>query len=391
MILAIGFKTSMYSQGFGYSDKEEIENGLIKVKSGNYYGIIDNNDNVIVSIEYQDIVFKEGKALLTKDDYLWGIIDSTGSIKSFNGEYKIHPQYKYVSEGFIPIMFTTKNLLMSVEKWGYINCDGAPFRLSTKIKGVKSAGKKGPTLFDKITPFVDGIASVYVNKEGWKHIDINGKERFILEEKKPIFRSSIHKGECIIVTEDGIKLYQENDQNNALVKRILSNTATLVSTSKEKIEFVEGVLLIDSLQRVRKYKSGNDSIVFIEEPQKVIVREVIIPIDTLLLEEDLNISLTSKNLKANSKGRAYTEVKIKNSSNSKFEGLSVVIECAGVTRNWDGELEANSEITLSLNIPAKFSAISIKRNVVVGVTYKKDKIKQNFPVSINRYNPVRSR
>lgn len=51
------------------------------------------------------------------------------------------------------------------------------------MKGVKSAGKKGPTLFDKVTPFVNGIASVYINKEGWKHIDTNGKERFVLNEK----------------------------------------------------------------------------------------------------------------------------------------------------------------------------------------------------------------
>lgn len=88
MILAMGIKTSMYSQGFGYSAKEEIGNGLIKVKSGDYYGIIDNNDNVIVSIEYQDILFKEGKALLTKDDYLWGIVDSIGSIKNLMGNIK---------------------------------------------------------------------------------------------------------------------------------------------------------------------------------------------------------------------------------------------------------------------------------------------------------------
>lgn len=391
MILAMGIKTSMYSQGFGYSAKEEIGNGLIKVKSGDYYGIIDNNDNVIVSIEYQDILFKEGKALLTKDDYLWGIVDSIGSIKKFNGEYKIYPQYKYVSEGFIPVSLPSKNLLASVGKWGYINCDGTPFRLSIKMKGVKSAGKKGPTLFDKVTPFVNGIASVYINKEGWKHIDTNGKERFVLNEKKPIFRSSIHKGECIIATDDGIKQYQENDKNDALVKKILSNTATLVNESKDKIEFAEGVLFIDSLRKVHKYTSGNDSIVFIEEPKKVIVREVIVSIDTLSLEEDLNISLTSKNLKANSKGKAYTEVKIKNSSNSKFEELSVVIECAGVTRNWDGELEANSEITLSLNIPAKFSTKSISRNVVVSITYKEQQIEQKLPVTINRYNPVRSR
>lgn len=80
-------------------------------------------------------------------------------------------------------------------------------------------GKKGVVLFDDVTPFVNGMACVYVNKEGWRHIDVSGKERFILEDKKPVFRSSVHKGECVIVAEDGIKQYQENEQNKALVKR----------------------------------------------------------------------------------------------------------------------------------------------------------------------------
>ena len=56
------------AQGFGYDDKTDIGNGLYKVKSGEYYGIIDKNDNVVVSIEFQDILFKNGKALLTKND-----------------------------------------------------------------------------------------------------------------------------------------------------------------------------------------------------------------------------------------------------------------------------------------------------------------------------------
>lgn len=90
-------------------------------------------------------------------------------------------------------------------------------------------GKKGVVLFDDVTPFVNGMACVYVNKEGWRHIDVSGKERFILEDKKPVFRSSVHKGECVIVAEDGIKQYQENEQNKALVKKILSNTATLIN------------------------------------------------------------------------------------------------------------------------------------------------------------------
>lgn len=379
------------SQGFEYSEKEDLGNGLFKVKSGNFYGIIDRNDNVIASVEYQNIQFKEGKALLTKDDRLWGIIDSIGIIEKFNGEYKVHTKYKYVSEGFIPVSSTNKNQWTAIPKWGYINSGGIPYKLSTKIKGVKSIGKKGGAMFDDVTPFVNGIASIYINKRGWKQIDTDGKERYILEDKKAIFRSSVYKGECIIATEDGIKQYQENEKNHAVVKRILSNTASLIDTTENKVIFKEGVLVLDSLRRVIKYTNGNDSIIFIERPKKVIFKESTIPADTISLEENLKISLTSKNLKANSKGRAYTEVKIRNILNVKLEAVSVVIECSGVTREWDGDLEANSEINLSFNVPAKFSAQSIKRNIVVGVTYKNNSIEQKLPITINRYSPVRSR
>lgn len=76
MALVVSCIASMNAQGFGYEEKIGLFNGLYKVKSTNAYGIIDKNDNVVVSIEYQDILFGEGKALLTKDDVLWGIIDS---------------------------------------------------------------------------------------------------------------------------------------------------------------------------------------------------------------------------------------------------------------------------------------------------------------------------
>ena len=115
IILAMGCASVAYSQVLGYSDKEDLGNGLVKVKSENSYGIMDKNDNVIVSVEYQDIVFREGRALLIKDGYLRGIVDSIGNIKEVNGEYKVHPKYKYVSEGFIPVSFTIKNLLKSME------------------------------------------------------------------------------------------------------------------------------------------------------------------------------------------------------------------------------------------------------------------------------------
>lgn len=388
--------STIYAQGFGYDSKTDVGNGLYKVKNGEFYGIIDKSDKVVVSIEYQDIVFRNGKALLTKNDVLLGLIDSLGVVKMYSGAYKVHPKYRYVYEGYIPVSFVSK--WMFHNKWGYIDENEKPLRIKQKIKGAQSAGKKAPTLFDDVSPFVDGCAAVFLKKNGWKHIDKNGMERYIFSDKKAkaLFRSSIYKGECIIVTNEGIKQYQENNNNSlAVVKRILSSSATFVEMLKkstfDKLIYKEGILTLDSLNRVSKYEVGDDAVVFIEKPIKVIVKKVVIPIDTLSLKEDLKVELVYKNLQANEKGKAYTEVKLMNTSKDKFEELSVTLECTGATREWDGTLEGNSEIRLSFNIPARFSSTSIKRNILIRIKYQNETMRHECPVTIKRYTPVRSR
>lgn len=372
------------AQGFGYDSKTDIGNGLYKVKSGDHFGIIDENDNVVVSIEFQDILFKDGKALLTKDDVLYGVVDSLGMTKTFETQYKVHPKYKYIYDGYIIVGNT---------KWGFITEEGKPLRIKSKIKGIFSFGKKFPTMFDDVAPFVDGYAAVYLKKSGWKHIDKSGVERYTLSDKKAkaSFRSSIYKGECIIVTDDGIKQYQENNTSQAVVKRVLSLSATypnfIQDSSATKISYQEGILTLDSLMRVSKFETGTDSIVFIEKPRKVIVKKVVVPV----LKEDLNVELVYKNLQANEKGRAYTEVKLVNTSNDKFEELSVTLECAGATREWNGSLGGNSEVRISFNIPARFSSTSIKRNILIGISHKEENIICEYPVTVKRYTPVRSR
>lgn len=385
----------MHAQGFGYDIKTDIGNGLYKVKSGECYGIIDANDNVIVSIEFQDIVFRNGKALLTKNDVLYGLIDSLGVVKNYSGVYKVHPKYRYIYEGYIPVSYV-KNWVFP-NKWGYIDENEKPFKIKQKIKGTLSAGKNSPTLFDDVIPFVDGCAAIFLKKYGWKHIDTNGLERYKFNDKKAkaLFRSSLYKGECIIVTDDGIKQYQENSNSLAVVKRILSSSAVLIETIKDSIAtkmiYKEGVLTLDSLMRVSKYVAGDDSIVFIEKPRKIIVKKVELPVDTLSLKDDLKVELVYKNLQANKKGTAYTEIKLVNRSNDKFEDLSVNLECADATREWNGTLDGNSGVRISFNIPARFSSISMKRNILIDIKYKDDNIKFEYPVTIKRYTPVRSR
>ena len=384
------FLLPAYGQGFGYDSKTDLGNGLHKVKSGDFYGVIDDNDNVVVSVEFQDILFREGKALLIKDDVIEGVVDSLGKITLFDIKYKAHPKFRYVHDDCIIVGHN--------DKWGFITTAGEPLRVKSKMKNLFSLGKKHPTLFDAVVPFVEGYAAVYMDKNGWKHIDKEGTERFTLENKKTkaSFRSSVYKGECIIITNEGIKQYQENEALQAVVKRVLSSSVTddnnyILDTLPTRLVYKEGILTIDSLMRVSKYESESDSIVFIEKPRKAIVKTVTIPIDTLSIKEDLNVQLAHKNLQANERGKAHAEIKLLNSSNKKIEKLFVSLECAGSKREWEGTIDALSEYKLSFNIQARFSSVSIVRKIQIVIRYNNETVKYVLPVTIKRYTPIRSR
>lgn len=379
----------VHGQGFEYDMKTDLGHGLHKVKSGDYYGIIDDNDNVIVSVEFQDISFMNGRALLIKDGYIEGVVDSIGGIKLFDIKYKAHPKFRYIYDGCV--------IVGNDDKWGFMTADGEPLRIKSKIKDLFSFGKKRPIMFDAVFPFVEGYAAVYADDCGWKHIDKNGVERFILDDKKAraSFRSSVYKGECIIVTNEGIKQYQENGELRAVVKRVLSPSIAddryILDTLSSRLIYKAGILTVDSLMRVSKYESETDSIVFIRKPRKVVVKKVSPPIDTMSIKEDIDIQLVRKYLQANEKGRAYTEIKIINKSNEKLEKLSVSLECAGTKRKWEGTIDALSEHSLSFNIPARFSSSSITRNILVVIRYKDEIAEHTLPITIKRYNPIRSR
>lgn len=397
VLLLCGVFSAIYSQGFDYEEKVKLSEGVYKVKSGDYYGVVDENGKVVVSIEYQDLLFREGKALLTKDNKLYGIVDTLGKVVMVSGEYRVHPVYRYVYEGYIPVMcHITSRIVLSENKWGYIDMYGQPFRIKEKIKDVKTASKNGPSLFDAVGPVVNGCASVFLEKRGWKHIGVNGIERFMFTDPKKVvaFRSSIHNGECIMVTDDGIKTYQEGADGIAVVKQVLSPTAFFLETAHypERIIYREGTLTLDSLMRVVKYDNGIDSILFIQQsPRKVVVKKITPVIEQPHFDESVSVGLSSATLQANDKGYAYMEMKIRNTTNSKFQNVIIVMQCGGVSKEWKGDLDANSVVKLSLNIPARFSSAVIKRKASISLLYEEENVERDFSVTIKRYTPMRSR
>ena len=63
--MLVFFPAILSAQSHAGVEKFPLKCGLMKIKNGDYYGIYDANDKVVVSVEYQDIVFVEGIAVLT--------------------------------------------------------------------------------------------------------------------------------------------------------------------------------------------------------------------------------------------------------------------------------------------------------------------------------------
>lgn len=380
----------------GYDFREPIGNGLYKVRSGqSYYGIVDENNNVVVSVEYDDIKFNEGKALLSRRNRLYGYVDSLGKVKRFSGEYRVHPLFRYFYDGYIPVA-NDKN------KWTFINEDEN--LLMTRYHEKKGFfGRKTVIYpFDAVVPFVEGYAMIFIRDIGWRYIDRDGNLRFILDSKDDddnptVFASSVYKGECLMQNDDGLRLYQENDQHQAVVKRVINAKAELLSTNltgkmRFSVRDVEvAVVYLDSLMRATKYLHGKDSVVFIEPPKPKII-EVVKPVEIVYnLEKDFDIALTTKSVRANSKGRAYAEIEVRNASETKYENVEVLLECAGVKKNWSGKISSFSDVVISFNIPARFPQAEITRKIKVTVKHKDASVVKSLPIKIKRYRPVNRR
>lgn len=390
---------STYAQGFQYDEKKDLGNNLYKVKSGNFYGIIDSSDKVVVSMEYEDIVFKDGKALLTKENKLLGIVDLNGKVKKFSGIYLVHPQFRFVYDGYIPVKFVKNPSQLQSAVWGFVDENERPFKITQKIEGVRKGGKEIPTLFDYIHPFVEGIAAVYVDNYGWKHVDTNGVERYALNDIDAVatLRTSPYKGECIIATADGIRLCQEQNKI-AVVKQILAPSDERVnasgisfnadtSYSRTDIHYRYGTLTMDSLMRAYKFEYGGESIYFIEKPKP---KEEPKKTQEILLGDNVKVSVGNSTIYADINGRAKVEVKVTNTSKEKFDEVDVLFNCNGIEKKWSGPVPGNKTIPIKFDIPARFSEAYRYRKATVKVIYKNQSpIEETFNVKIMRYNPSR--
>ncbi len=396
-IICINCIMSIKADGFGYDYELRLfdDKDWYKVRKGEKYGIIskeegnDDDIRVILSIEFQDFEFKEGKATMLRENMLYGYVGLSGQVKWFNPDsvFMVNPFMRTFNDGFVMV----RN---NKYKWGYMD----------EYQNMITINKK-PFRFDVVYPFNEGIAAVYEKKIGWRYIDKDGNDRFIWDNPLDImFCSTVHDGECIIIDSEGIHWCVEDQSSHRAMRKLTlsENPVTLQSSidfRDEKLNCSEGVFTLDKLRRVVKYENNKGQIkefIAKEKLQQVSARKVKTPIiqreqhiDTLSIAEDLEINVISRVLQANAKGRAYTEVKITNKAADVFEDITVTLSCGGASRTWTGNIEGNSSERIGLNIPSRFSVASIKRDIIVKVKFKGDSIENEIPITIRRYTPDR--
>lgn len=367
------------AQSLGYAEKTALGNGFYKVKSGSAYGMINDAGQVIVSVEYHDLRFKEGRALLLKEDNyrLHGYVDTLGHIHPFDNEYYADPTYPYFSEGYLAVR-NKKN------KWGYITGDETPI----KQKFTQSACR-----FDRAYPFSEGYAVVYTRRKGWQHIDRTGRERFLLiPAGNAIYRTSVHKGECLIFTDEGIKQYQEAPTGEANIKIALSPAATGINWSgidEGRLVCQEGTLYLDDKHRAEKFSNGIDSLVFILPvlPEVRVPRVAEEKKDTFCLEKEIEISLPQPVATASAKGWATFRIHLSNRSKLPSGEIEVEMSAGNTRDRWKGSLEAGATQKINFSLPARISVASVSRQLTLVVRQKESKLETTYQLTIRRYTP----
>lgn len=396
------FCLSLSAQTSRFDEKVDLGNELFKVKTNNRWGLVDKDDNLKLSIEYNEPLFMNGKAVLSKygSQQIAGIVDSIGNFMELP-PYYINVGYPFVTDGMLAVKETPNG------EWGFLNTETGEL-LTVNFKGFKSGknkvlkalgingkGVKGSFVFDFVAPFVEGLAVVHTRKTGWHHIDKSGQERLKNPSLKPtMFRTSIHDGEAVIFDDRGIVLCKEDQSGNAgIIKSVdgdyeLKNYNTglhypyIIQTNGSK-------LILNTKFQADKYEDAQtgDSIIFIERPP--VIQKVEESKDSFILDRDIKVTLSKKSVSAGAKGTAAITVNISNVGEFDSNEISVSININGTKKSWEGAIAVGATQQFTLYVPAKFSAASISRDVEWTLTTKDGNITGSDKVSIKRYKPSR--
>lgn len=394
--LMLLFSLSIVAQDYGSLTKEPFARGLYKVRSGEFYGIYDERDNVVVSVEYNDILFpKDSIALLRKSDgCVYGTITMSGEVSLFPKPFKFNPDYPFYSEGLLPVQSVK---VFSEDKWFYIDSKG------------KTLDKVGKVLvmsqnYRRTMPFNEGYASVLNMRGESLHVDREGNKRFVIDDERVVFRATVSHGEVVIITENGIKLYQEDKNSGsykAIVKRVISPSYNWKVANGDKgtiLQFVDGSLYLDYLGRAVEFVPIAGPVIrFIEqeetpeEPEEVQEKSESITLTHIPQNdfsiEKLSVSLRYTTVTANSKGYATVSVQITNNAEADSCPLTVRLSSDGITPNESNvKMAAGETKSFKLAVPAKFS--DAQRTCVLSVTIEdgEHSTTKKFDVKLKRFD-----
>lgn len=392
---------SASAQSGKYDEKVNVGNGLYKVKTHDRWGIVDDNDKLMLSVEYNEPLFMNGKAVITifGTRQLAGVIDSVGNFTQYP-PYFIDASYPFVCDDMLAVRKNASG------NWGFLNTKTGELlkveidRIKNKnIKqlkklGITGYGTKGTFIFEFVAPFVEGIAAVYTPKTGWHHIDSAGQERFS-STAPALFRSSLHNGECVIFGDKGIVVCKETPDYRAGVINYLENDYEL-KLYHEKLSYPYAIqtnnsrLTLNSKLQADKFEnfSRGDSVILIERP-KIVPPKIEVKKDSFNMARDIRVELSKNAVSASSKGTAPVTISITNTGEFESAPLEIVITIKGTKKEWQGIIAAGETQEVTLHIPAKFSASSITRAVSWVLKDHNDELSGEETITIRRYRPSR--
>lgn len=404
LLLLITVSAVSYGQTYGSLEKFPLKNGLQKVKSGPYYGMYDANDNVIVSVEYADFVFVEDKAILTKEDgTVHGYVEyknDGAEVFLFDTPYEFHSQFPFYWDGYLPVRKISKTRGDDTKegRWMFLDENGNP--IFNPLLNKKKLKVRIPYTFFKVNTFSDGYAVVTTNQNQIIHIDKKGNKSFTLpKDEVCYFRSSVHKGECVMVTNSGVKLYQEDPSTKeARVKQILVPYISELDTRilPDSLSFAGGKLHFDLWGRTKCFvPTKGDVIYFIapiisdKEKEKEKEKGGEKPVEPFDLN-NLDVRLMQTVAMATDKGYAKFTLDITNNCVVPSDTLHLTVKSDRSSNLYVREsnktfvLQPGEQKTVPFDIPARFSEDQQKHRITVTVANADGNIEEYIAVTVRR-------
>lgn len=140
-----------------YDQLEVMNTSMLKVRSGDYFGVIAYDGKEITTCSYTQITdFREGCVLLLRNKSLKGILSDDGRLIEIDGEYEVDLSAPFYSEGLLAV----KN---AKGYWGYLD---------------KSGKVKVACIYAYAFPFAYGLAAV-ADGDYFMHINSNGEISYL--------------------------------------------------------------------------------------------------------------------------------------------------------------------------------------------------------------------